>query len=183
MNVVAAEQGAGKNNHGPGVERWRALVLFSVTVFLVTLTDQATKILVAASLPNGSGRELVPGVLNLVHTRNPGAAFGMMSGSAPGLRSLFFIGISVMALIVILWLVTQSPRIRWPLLMACSTFFGGTLGNLLDRIRFGEVVDFIDLHVGAWHWPAFNVADSALCVGTACFILHFFTERKAADTE
>jgi len=117
--------------------------------------------------------------MNLVHARNPGAAFGIMSGYESVLRAAFFILISVTALVVILAMVIFSRDGGFLLILGYSLFFGGALGNLVDRIRFGEVIDFLDLHLGSVHWPAFNVADSALCAGTALFFLHFLVNKPA----
>ena len=159
--------------------RKRTLLVFISVVALIVIADQATKALVAASVPLDRGVELVPGILDIVHARNPGAAFGMFSQSVSPWRRLFFIGISIVALAVILWLVLESPRIEGFLLGGYSLFFGGTLGNLVDRVRFGEVIDFINVHWGKFYWPAFNVADSALCIGTALFLLHFLRQKGA----
>jgi signal peptidase II len=161
-----------------GIERRLAVLIFVLMVALVVAADQVSKSIVSAAIPLDSGTELVPGILNLVHARNPGAAFGMLASAGARWRPVFFIGISVAALVVIVLLLLGSSRIGWRLLGGYSLFFAGTLGNLVDRIRFGEVVDFIDVHVGAWHWPAFNVADSALCVGSALFLLHFLWDRR-----
>jgi signal peptidase II len=79
-------------------------------------------------------------------------------------------------------MVVFSREGGWLLLIAYSLFFGGAAGNLVDRIRFGEVIDFLDLHVGTLHWPAFNVADSSLCVGTALLFVHFIFRRDTEQT-
>lgn len=149
---------------------------------MVVAADQMTKALVAAAVPLNRGIEVIPGILNVVHARNPGAAFGMLADAGAHWRPVFFIGISIAALAVIVWLLVGSSRTGWRLLGGYSLFFAGTLGNLVDRVRFGEVVDFIDVHLGAWHWPAFNVADSALCVGSALFLLHFLWDRRGSST-
>lgn len=161
-----------------GTRRTRVLLVFISTVALVVIADQLTKTLVASSVPLNRGIELVPGVLDIVHARNPGAAFGILSNSVSHWRRVFFIGVSVAALAVIGWLVVMPTSIEWYLLGGYSLFFGGTLGNLVDRIRFGEVIDFIHVHWENLYWPAFNVADSALCVGTALFVLHFLRQRR-----
>ena len=150
------------------------LLAFGVIAALVVITDQWTKSLVIESIPPDGGLSLIPGFVNLVHARNPGAAFGIMSEAGSGFRSSFLLLVSVSALSVILWAVFFSKRMDSFLLTGYSLFFGGAAGNLVDRIRFGEVIDFLDVHVGNYHWPAFNVADSALCVGVVFFLLHVF---------
>lgn len=164
-----------------GVERKSAALIFLLLVALVAAADQITKALVSADIPLDRGIEVIPGILNLVHARNPGAAFGMLADAGAHWRPVFFIVISVAALAVIVRLLAGSSRTEWRLLGGYSLFFAGALGNLVDRIRFGEVVDFIDVHVGAWHWPAFNVADAALCAGSALFLLHFLWDRRASS--
>jgi len=154
------------------------LLIPAVTAFLIFVADQTTKHLVVAYIPLNRGLELIPGYVDLVHTRNPGAAFGIMAGSDSWMRSAFLVVISVIALVVIIWVVVTA-RDKSPLLLAaCGLFFGGALGNLIDRIRVGEVIDFIDVHRGELHWPAFNVADASLCVATALFFLHFLFAKR-----
>jgi signal peptidase II len=132
-----------------------------------------------AYVPLHEGVSVFTGYLNVVHARNPGAAFGILAGLGEGVRSVFFIFISAAVLVIMLWMVASAQEAEPWLLAGYSLFFGGALGNLVDRVRFGEVIDFIDFHVGYWHWPAFNVADSALCVGTACFFIHFLVVKRA----
>jgi signal peptidase II len=146
----------------------------------VVLADQCTKEIVASRLPLNSGMEVIPGYFNLVHVRNPGAAFGIMADSQSRFRPVFLLLVSAAALIIILWTVTVSGDVGWLVLAACGLFFGGAVGNLVDRVRFGEVMDFLDFHAGALHWPAFNVADSALCVGTGLLFIHFILGKKRA---
>jgi len=98
-----------------------------------------------------------------VNIRNIGAAFGMFKG----LGSSFFIGISLLAIIFVMWLLVTSKYSYFGL----SLIFGGAIGNLIDRILYGKVVDFIDFSVGRFHWPAFNVADSALTIGIMIIFL------------
>jgi signal peptidase II len=127
--------------------------------------------------------EIVPGYLDIVHTKNPGAAFGILSGSTSAWRPAFFILIACVAFLVILWLVL-SPADPGPVLLTgYGLFFGGALGNFVDRIRFGGVLDYLDAHVGPYHWPAFNVADAALCVGTGLFFVYFLFRREPGRSD
>jgi signal peptidase II len=159
------------------INRVRRLSFLALIACLILAADQVTKFLVISRIPLNGAIGLIPGVADLVHARNPGAAFGMMAGSAWEFRSIFFILVSVAALVVILALVAVSRDIDSYLLLAYSLFFGGALGNLVDRIRFGEVIDFLDVHWGDLHWPAFNIADSALSVGAIIFVLHVLLKR------
>jgi signal peptidase II len=147
---------------------------------LVIAADQFTKHLVLTYVPLSGGFELLHGYMDLVHARNPGAAFGIMAGSLWGFRSSFFVIISIVALAVILWMLIRYKESGFLLVVGYAFFFGGAAGNLVDRIRYGEVIDFLDLHVAGIHWPAFNVADSALCIGTALFFLHFFIKKPTS---
>jgi len=160
-----------------GVSQLKRLTFLAIAACLLVIADQVTKFLVISSISLNGAMELIPGVADLVHARNPGAAFGMMAGSAWEFRSLFFILVSVAALVIIAAVVAFSKDIDSYLLLAYSLFFGGALGNLVDRIRFGEVIDFLDLHWGGLHWPAFNVADSALSVGAVLFVFHLLLKR------
>ncbi|MFZ5868351.1 MAG: signal peptidase II [Thermodesulfobacteriota bacterium] len=155
-------------------------ILLTIALAVVVL-DQATKALVAAAIPLHSGFEVIPGYLDLVHVRNPGAAFGMMAGLNPWFRILFFPLVSLAAMAVILWIMLTAVEIPLDLLAGYGLFLGGIVGNLVDRARFFAVVDFIDVHVGSYHWPAFNVADSALCVGTALFFYHFLLRKPGSS--
>ncbi len=152
----------------------RRIVFFTLTALAIIVLDQVTKHWIVTSIPVNRAVEIIPGFFDLVHARNPGAAFGIFSRSTAGYRSAFFIAISAVALVVILWLVITTREPDAYLLAGYTFFFGGAAGNLIDRILYGEVIDFLDFYVGAIHWPAFNVADSALCIGTACFFLHVF---------
>lgn len=154
------------------------LLAFGLWALAVVVLDQVTKYLVAAYVPLNESLSLITGYVNLVHVRNPGAAFGILAGHGSTARAAFFVLVSVTALGVIFWLAaTAVERDPW-LSSGYALFFGGAFGNLIDRLRFGEVVDFVDVHVGSYHWPAFNVADSALCVGTAAFFAYFLFRKK-----
>lgn len=156
------------------VARW---VVFCLIAGLICAADQMTKQLILQYIPVDRGFELMSGYVNLVHVRNPGAAFGILARADWDFRKIFFIAVSVAALVVIVTLFVTTRQMPWHMVIGYGLFFGGTLGNLVDRIRFGEVIDFLDLHYGAHHWPAFNVADSALCVGVGLFALHIILTR------
>lgn len=134
----------------------------------VVLLDQATKYLIMTNLPLYDSREIFP-FLHIVHVRNTGAAFGMFKT----LGSTFFIILSVFAIIFIIHLLARRTYNTFGL----SLILGGALGNLIDRISYGKVVDFIDLSIGSFHWPAFNVADSSLTIGIAVILLTYLFKK------
>jgi signal peptidase II len=134
----------------------------------VVLLDQATKYLARTSIHSGETISILPW-LELVNVRNQGAAFGMFSGLGNG----FFISISVAALVFMAWIIiTGKDDYRIFALLA-----GGAAGNLIDRITLGHVVDFISIGAGSYHWPAFNVADSALSIGMVLMAVNILRER------
>ncbi len=129
---------------------------------LIIVTDQITKYLVNSSISPLDSVKIFP-FLHLVHVRNKGAAFGMFSG----IGSDFFIVVSVIAIIIVLLLLLKSKESY----VGLSLILGGAIGNLIDRVSFGYVLDFMDFSIDKYHWPAFNVADSALTVGITIVFL------------
>jgi len=138
----------------------RTLFVFLIVAVVVAL-DQITKNLIMTNLSPYDAREIFP-FLHIVHVRNTGAAFGMFKT----LGSTFFIILSCFAILFITYLIAKRTYNS----VGLSLILGGALGNLIDRIAYGKVVDFIDFSVGSFHWPAFNVADSALTVGIAVIL-------------
>jgi signal peptidase II len=155
----------------------RFLSLVAVSVLIL---DLASKALVLAHLPVGTSVPVIPGFFNLTHVHNPGGAFGFLAGMSPQVRAAVFIFASLAAAGLILWIYFQTPPQQRLLAFGLALVFGGALGNLVDRVRFGVVVDFLDLYVGDLHWPAFNVADSAITIGVLIFAAHVFFAKKTA---
>lgn len=145
--------------------------------FLVVLLDQATKAMVLRSLELYDTIELLP-ILNITHQSNRGAAFSLLA-NADGWQRWFFI---LLGLVVSIVLMAWLRRIRTPeqtlLAVALALVLGGALGNVIDRVWLGYVVDFIDGHWGDAHFPAFNVADSAITIGAVLLILDSFIGRE-----
>lgn len=136
--------------------------------FIILLADQFTKVLILAYYHLGEGT-YVTSFLNIVRVHNSGAAFSFLAG-ASGWQRWFFVGIALVAVVFILWMLWAHPGQRlFSFAMAC--ILGGALGNVIDRLLHGHVIDFLDFHLGRWHFPAFNVADAAITVGAACLIL------------
>ena len=132
---------------------------------IVLILDQVTKVLVHGQMALYQSIEIVPNFFHLTYLRNTGAAFGFLAGSRSSLRIAFFIIVSAIAIGCIFYLLKNLPPDRKTFTATLSLVLGGAIGNLIDRIRMGEVIDFIDLHWYEIHWPAFNVADSAITIG------------------
>ncbi|NOY52548.1 MAG: signal peptidase II [Deltaproteobacteria bacterium] len=138
---------------------------------LTVLVDQTSKHLVMTGMRLGQSIPLLKGYLRLTYIRNPGAAFGFLSTSSEAFRVPFFLGISFLAITVVLIFYLRSAQGNTLLQVGLSLVLGGAVGNLIDRFRFHEVVDFIDLYFRQYHWPAFNVADSAISVGVTILLI------------
>ena len=151
----------------PRANRVAALPWFILSLFLLSL-DQLTKLLVIQLIPMG-GVIVLTDFLNLVHVHNSGAAFSFLA-DAGGWQRWFFSGLALAVCLVLGVLLWRAQHQRL-FAAAASLVIGGALGNLIDRLSMGAVVDFIDLHVAGWHWPAFNLADSVIMIGAGLFIL------------
>lgn len=151
-------------------------ILALSTVSIVSL-DQASKFYVDKYIALNESIEVVKGMLNITHIRNTGAAFGLLSGVPPPLGGYFFISISILALIGILYFLKKIDDDQL-LALGLSLIFGGALGNLIDRVRMGVVIDFIDLYIKSYHWPAFNVADTCITLGAVLLMLKFTKKAK-----
>ncbi|MDT8318169.1 MAG: signal peptidase II [bacterium] len=151
--------------------------LFSYAPLIVFL-DQLVKIYVDRQMQLYQSIEVVENFFHITYIRNRGAAFGMLSGADESVRVPFFLGISLIAIAVIFYTIyTYHEESRlFPLSMAM--ILGGAIGNMIDRVRFGEVIDFLDVHWYEHHWPAFNVADSAICIGVGLLIINMFFEKE-----
>ena len=146
------------------------LKLFLPLAAGVLVLDQGSKALVSSSLKMHEIRPLIHGLLNVTRVHNTGAAFGLLAGQASPLRTGFFLLVSLVAMGVVLWMLYRLPPGQKVERVALSLIFGGALGNVFDRVRLGEVVDFIDVYYRSYHWPAFNVADSAISIGVVLLL-------------
>lgn len=152
--------------------------IFVGTGLFVLLLDQLTKLCVMATIPLYSARTILPGFFDLVHIRNRGAAFGFLNRHDIEWQFWLFFLATLVAAGVILALVRSADRKQHWLVVGLGLVLGGAVGNLLDRIRFRAVVDFLDFYVGLWHWPAFNMADIAICCGAALVCLVWLRSPK-----
>jgi signal peptidase II len=148
------------------------------TAAAVFAADRLTKFIIESRVEPWQTIVVIPGFFNIIHTRNPGAAFSLLATADPGWRSVVLLGLSLAAVVLVsawLWRPPQPGGIpRLPLALV----LGGAAGNLFDRLWFGEVTDFLDFHVGGHHWPAFNLADSAISVGAALIVLDLWRSRE-----
>jgi signal peptidase II len=156
----------------PKASRWFVLAA------AIVLADQASKWAVLASFVPGE-RLRITGFFNLVLAFNKGAAFSFLAG-APGWQTPLFVAIALTAVVVVSVLLLRTPD-RRIFCTALALILGGALGNVIDRLRFGQVVDFLDFHALGLHWPAFNVADSAITIGAGLLIIESFLQRKPGE--
>lgn len=158
-------------------------ILFSTLAGALLLLDQWTKHWIIATLKIHEGFAVVDGFFNIVHVRNPGAAFGFLASAPPAFRSVFFLLATLAAILLILHYLRQTGIEKLSLVVSLSMILAGAVGNLIDRVRFGEVVDFLDLYVGNTHWPAFNVADASISIGAVLLAMSLFAKRKEGGGE
>ncbi|MEW6488650.1 MAG: signal peptidase II, partial [Thermodesulfobacteriota bacterium] len=149
----------------------RKFVLFLLVAGLAVVLDQATKTWVSSSFRLFESRPVVEGWFHLTYLRNPGAAFGLFVGFPEAFRRPFFLAVTLLALTGILVAVWRLPPRRPWLLAALALVFGGAVGNQADRLLRGEVVDFLDVFWRGHHWPAFNLADSAISLGVTVLVV------------
>ncbi len=153
-------------------------VLIAVAVVML---DQLTKWWVLATFELYESVEVIPGFFDLTFVVNTGAAFGLLAGDQNPWRQLFFVVVTLVALVVLAMAFRQYRREGGVYIAAIGLIGGGALGNLIDRLRFGHVVDFLDFYIKDYHWPAFNVADSAISVGVVLFLLAGLMETGKRD--
>ena len=156
------------------VQRYKLLIFVAAIVIIL---DQLTKAVITNYFILHESIEVTRGLFNITYIRNPGAAFGIFRGVSETFRTIFLTGISFAMMIIIFFVYrnTKGAASR----IAFSLIAGGAVGNLIDRIRFGEVIDFLDFYIGQYHWPAFNIADSAITVGVFIAVLFLHRDKGA----
>ena len=148
-----------------------------VVTGLVVVADQVTKVLIFAYLPYHQSITVVPGFFDITHIHNPGGAFGFMANISETVRTVVFLLASSLAVGLIFYFYIKTPPSYVFLGIGFALIFGGAIGNLIDRVRLGIVIDFLDVYIGKYHWPAFNIADSAITVGIIIFGYHMLFKK------
>jgi signal peptidase II len=144
-----------------------AWVVIAVVVFV---GDQVTKAVVEHLIPERTAVAVLPHFLNLIHTKNAGAAFGLLSDSPAPWKTVLLIVVSSLLLAMVIGIMWRNRQLQWASSVGLALILGGALSNLFDRVRFGRVVDFIDVYCRSYHWPTFNLADSAIVVGAGFLV-------------
>jgi signal peptidase II len=145
---------------------------------LILVADQWTKQAVQKKLLLYEKVQVIPGFFNLIHVRNTGGAFGIFGGEKSGIGSMLFIAVTLIAVGSLLYLFIRLKEDEKNLSLSFCLILSGAIGNLIDRLRFGEVIDFLDFYLASYHWPAFNIADSAISVGVGLMALELLRRDK-----
>src|SRR5579863_8555205 len=145
--------------------------VYAAIAILVFAGDQTTKAMVERAIPQYAVIPVIPHFFNLTHTKNPGAAFGLFADSPAPWKTAVLVLISAALIATVVGIVWKSRRLQWEAGVGLALVLGGAVSNLLDRIRYGRVVDFLDFYYGGYHWFTFNLADSAIVVGAGFLIL------------
>jgi signal peptidase II len=146
-------------------------ILMAVITAVVFASDQVTKRMVENRIPERAVVPVVHGFFNLTNTKNSGAVFGLFSDSAVWWKTPLLIVVSVALLIAVVAVVIRTHHLYWETSVGLALILGGALSNLFDRMRTGLVEDFLDFYIRSYHWATFNLADSAIVVGTAFIIV------------
>ncbi|GBD25310.1 Lipoprotein signal peptidase [bacterium HR30] len=148
---------------------------------IVVFADQVTKWMVVAWIPLHAVIEIIPGFAELTHVKNTGGAFGFLAGAPDSWRLPFFLGASLVAIVLLWQVVRHTGADERGVLFAVGSILGGAVGNLIDRAREGAVTDFISLHWREYYWPAFNVADSFISIGVAVLVWQSLWSGRAGS--
>lgn len=152
-------------------------VRFIMVAGAVVVADQLTKTLVLAKMPLFESISIIPGFFSLTHVHNPGGAFGFLAQNGSPWRHWVFLAAVILAMGMIIYFYYRTPKSYPWLGVGLALIFGGAIGNFIDRLKFGEVVDFLDFYIAHLHWPTFNVADSAVTTGVIIFIVHIVFKK------
>jgi len=156
---------------------------FIVIAIGVLLLDRLTKWAVAANIELQHSIVVIPGFFRLTHVQNTGAAFGLFADSSAQWKIGALVSFSILALIVVSALLWKHSHSLSVTAIGLSLILGGAMGNLWDRMIYGRVVDFLDFYVGGYHWPAFNIADSAIVIGAVLLISEIFFAKSPSENE
>ena len=157
-----------------GQNIWARLILISGSIIF---TDQLTKYIIKINIALYDNIIVIKNFFNITHILNPGGAFGFFASSSPGVRKFIFLFASSIVALLILWFYKKYAENFIFLSIGLALIFGGAVGNLIDRFIYGKVVDFLDFYLGTYHWPAFNMADSAITIGMGILIYHIIFKK------
>jgi signal peptidase II len=152
-------------------------VLLIICVWIV-FVDQWTKDAVQQRLALHQSVEVIHGFFNLTHVRNTGGAFGILGGEKRAMGSIFFVVVSLIAIGTLLFLFIKLKDDEEILSLSFSLVMSGAIGNLIDRLLYGEVVDFLEFYLSSFHWPAFNIADASVCLGVGLMVFELLVKDK-----
>ena len=156
--------------------RWKAYG----TAGLVLLLDRLTKWVIETRVSFVDSYRVIPGFFEIVHSQNRGVAFGVFNDSTSEWRSILLVVGSLVAVAVISAMLWKPGKLDRKTMWGCALILGGAAGNLVDRLLFGQVTDFLLFHVGDYQWPTFNVADSAIVIGSGLLLLDLLRPRRQA---
>jgi len=154
--------------------------LLLTPILLVVIVDQISKFMILRAFNLHEHIPVIHGFFNLVHIRNRGMAFGLMNQAQGSYVFYALTAATILAIALLLFWFSRLKENDPGLIIGFSLIIGGALGNLVDRLRLGEVVDFLDFYIGAYHWPAFNVADASITVGTLWVALNLFFQKHSS---
>ncbi|HET9177213.1 MAG TPA: signal peptidase II [Terriglobia bacterium] len=152
-------------------------VLYLLIVFLIFAADQMTKSFVERTIPHGVAVPVIPGFFDLIHTENSGIAFSLFAGAPDSWKMVLMIGVSIALLVAVVIVALKSKEMNWGTGVGLALVVGGACSNLLDRIRFGQVLDFLDFYHRSYHWATFNLADSAIVAGAGLLLLEILLSK------
>lgn len=155
----------------------RKTILFIIPVGIVVALDQVSKYVVSRSIPLDTGFAVIPGFFNVVYVRNAGGAFSLFAGAGHPWSAYVLAAISLAVVGAIAYAFGKTRRGDTWTRVAYICVAGGAVGNLVDRIRFGRVTDFLDFHAGSLHWPVFNVADAAISTGAVMLLISLLRKK------
>ena len=151
-----------------------------ITSNILVILDQFTKYLITRHIPLHHNIPVIGDFFHLTHIRNPGVAFGLFAQNTAEYKTMVLVGISILAIGAILYFFHHTPNDKKIVLNGLTLICSGAIGNLIDRVLFKEVIDFLDFFIGSHHWPAFNVADSCITIGVGMMILDSFMGENSA---
>ncbi len=165
------------------MQKYKKLIPYFIAIIVIIVLDQYTKYLVTDvfKFELGESVPVINGLFNFTYVRNPGAAFGFLANADDSIRMFLFLLIPVLACVWLTWLLSRSVGKNRLLSIAYTMIFAGAVGNLIDRFRLDYVVDFLDFYLGDSHFPAFNVADSAISIAGALVIIDLFLQMKKKE--